>query len=76
MEPVYPQRQRIKRQDVIGRVVLRLSGTVSGWGKTPPGIDPNGGEKAKAGRDNISYYEREPRPLQKLARTSRLRPLG
>jgi hypothetical protein len=38
---VYPQRLRVKRQDVIGRMISRLSGALTGWKKTLAGIDPN-----------------------------------
>jgi hypothetical protein len=65
---VYPQRLRIKRQDVIGRMVSRLSGALSGWKKTLAGIDPNDSKKVKTVRENIAYYERELAHFQELAR--------
>lgn len=65
---VYPQRLRIKRQDVLGRLVSRLAGTLSRWKKTLAGIDPNESEKVKAVRENIAYYERELAHFQELAR--------
>ena len=64
---VFPQRLRIKRQDVIGRMVSRLSGTLSSWQKTLAGLDPNDGEKVKAVRENIAYYERELAHFHSLA---------
>jgi hypothetical protein len=68
---VYPQRLRIKRQDVIGRMVSRLSRTLTGWQRTLAGIDPNDSEKAKTVRENIAYYERELAHFQGLARKQR-----
>jgi hypothetical protein len=64
---VFPQRLRIKRQDVIGRMVSRLSGTLSSRQKTLAGLDPNDGEKVKAVRENIAYYERELAHFHSLA---------
>jgi hypothetical protein len=37
---VFPQRLRIKRQDVIGRMVSRLSGALSSWQKTLAALIP------------------------------------
>ncbi|HEY6256052.1 MAG TPA: hypothetical protein VIY51_09700 [Xanthobacteraceae bacterium] len=65
---IYPQRLRVKRQDVIGRMLSRLSGALSGWKKTLAGIDPNDSEKAKTVRENIAYYEQELAHFQELAR--------
>ncbi len=65
---VYPQRLRIKRQDVISRMVSRLSGTLSGWKKTLAGIDPSNSEKVKTVHENIAYYELELAHFQELAR--------
>jgi hypothetical protein len=65
---VFPQRLRIKRQDVIGRMVSRLSGTLSSWQKTLAGIDPNDSDKVKTVRENIAYYERELAHFHSLAR--------
>lgn len=65
---VYPQRLLIKRQDVIGRIVARLSRTLAGWRKTLNGIDPAETEKIRTVRKNIAYYERELAHFQELAR--------
>jgi hypothetical protein len=65
---VYPQWVRIKRQDVIGRMVSQLHGALSGWKMTLAGIDPNDSMKVKAVRENIAYYERELAHFQQLAR--------
>ena len=70
---VYPQRLRIKRQDVIGRIVSRLSGALSGWKKTLASVDQNESEKLRAIRENLSYYERELAHFQKLPRRSQSR---
>ena len=64
---IFPQRLRIKSQDMIGRMVSRLSGTLSGWQKTLAGLDPNDREKMKTVRENISYYERELAHFRRLA---------
>jgi len=66
--PGYPQRLRIKRQDVSGHTVSRLSGTLSRREKTLAGIDPNDSEKMKAVHENIANYERELAHFQELAR--------
>lgn len=65
---VYPQRLLVKRQDVIGRMVARLSGTLAGWRKTLNGIDPAETEKIRTVRKSIAYYERELVHFQELAR--------
>jgi hypothetical protein len=65
---VYPQRLRIKRHDVIGRMVSRLSGALSGWKKALAGIDPSDSEKVKIVRENIAYYERELAHFRELMR--------
>jgi hypothetical protein len=65
---VYPQRLRIKRQDVIGRTMSRLSGALSGWKKALASIDPNDSDKLKTVRENVAYYERELAHFQELAR--------
>jgi hypothetical protein len=56
---IYPQRLRIKRQDVVGQMVSRLSGAVSGWKKTLAATDPTDSEKAKTVRKNIAFHENE-----------------
>jgi hypothetical protein len=65
---VYPQWLRIKKQDVVGRTVSRLSGALSGWKKTLAATDPNDTEKVKAVNENIAYYERELAHFEELAR--------
>jgi hypothetical protein len=64
---VFPQRLRIKRQDVIGRMVSRLSGTLSSWQKTLASLNPNDREKMKVVHENIAYYERELAHFRSLA---------
>ena len=64
---IFPQRLRIKSQDMIGRMVSRLSGTLSSRQKKLAGLDPNDGEKVKAIRENIAYYERELAHFRRLA---------
>ena len=66
---VYPQRLRVKRRDVVGRMVSRLSGTLAAWKKTLSGIDPNDSAKTKIVRENVAYYEQELAHFQKLTRT-------
>lgn len=65
---VYPQRLRVKGQDVIGRMISRLSGALTGWKKTLAGIDPNDNARLRIVRENIAYYERELAHFQKLAK--------
>lgn len=66
--PGYAQQLRIKKRDVIGRMVSRRSGTLSGWKQTLAGIDPNDREKVKVVHENIAYYEWELAHFQELAR--------
>jgi hypothetical protein len=56
---VYPQRLRIKRQDVIGRMVSRLSRALTGWKKALSVVDPNDSARMTTVRENIAYYESE-----------------
>ena len=66
---VYPQRLRIKKQDVIGLYqVSRLSGALCGWKKTLAGIDTNDSKKMNTVRENIADHERELAHFQELAR--------
>ena len=65
---VFPQRLRIKRQDVIARMVSRLSGALAGWNKALVGIDPNDSAKMRTVREIIAYYEKELAHFQELAR--------
>jgi len=66
--PGYPQRLRIKRQDVSGHTVSRLSGTLSRWEKTLAGIDPNDSEKVKAVTKTSRTTNGSWRTFQELAR--------
>ncbi len=65
---VYPQRLRIRRHDVIGRMVSRLSGALSGWRRTLASIAPNDSETMKTVCENVAYYELELAHFQELAR--------
>ena len=56
---VYPQRLRIRRQDVIGRMLARLSRALAGWRKALSAVDPNDSARMRTVRENIAYYERE-----------------
>jgi hypothetical protein len=62
---VYPQRLRVRRQDVIGRMELRLSRALAGWKKTLSGMDPNDRAKTKMVHETIAYYEQELAQFQK-----------
>ena len=65
---VYPQRLRIKRGDVIGRMLSRLTRALAGWKKTLSGVDPNDRAKTKMVHETIRYYEQELAHFQEIAR--------
>ena len=55
---VYPQRLRIKRQDVIGRTIRAFPARFR-MEEGIASIDPNDSDKLKTVRENVAYYERE-----------------
>jgi hypothetical protein len=65
---VYPQRLRIRRQDVIGRMLARLSRALVGWRKTLSAVDPNDSAKMRTVHENIAYYEAELAHFRGLAK--------
>jgi hypothetical protein len=65
---IFPQRLRVKKQDVINRMVSHLSGTLLSWKGTLASVDPNDSEKVKSVRENIAYYERELAHIRNWAR--------
>jgi hypothetical protein len=64
---VYPQRLRVKRQDVVGRMVSRLSQSLAAWTRNLAGVDPTDGPRLKMVREAIAYYERQLAHFRKLA---------
>ena len=66
---VYPQRLRITRQDVVGRLVSRLSGTLAAWKRNLATVDPNDGPKMTMTitRATIAYYEEQLIHFRRLA---------
>jgi hypothetical protein len=65
---IYPQRLRIKRQDVIGHMVRRLSAALAGCTTTLASVDPNDSDKLRTVQESIAFYERELAHFQELAR--------
>jgi hypothetical protein len=68
---VYPQRLRIRRQDVIGRMMARLSGALAGWQKARSAVDPNDRARMRTVLENIAYYDKELAHFRELAKERR-----
>lgn len=56
---IYPQRLRIKQQDVLGRTISRLSAALSGWTKSLASVDTADSAKTKTIQKNIAFYQKE-----------------
>ncbi len=65
---VYPQRLRISRQDVIARMLSRLSSALAAWKNNLASVDPNDGPRMKKVKETVAYYEQELTHFRELAR--------
>jgi hypothetical protein len=64
---VFPQCLRIKRHDLMGRVISRLAGTLAAWKKNLATADPNDGPRVRLIEETVAYYEQQLAHFQSIA---------